>query len=385
MFKNAIAYLVEPGFRIDPELLQRRPARDCGSIESRTDGFTTPCLHSSNELVHSVSGYQLICLQTDDKILPGSVVAEEVAERAERLEVERGYKPGRKQMKELKELVIADLLPKAFSVKKRTYALLTSDYFIIDTSSPARAEILLDALRYALDVLPLHPIQTERHVTAAMAEWLETSECPSELSIDQSCVLESLTGNKPSISYQRTSLDTADVRFRVANGHLPKKLGLTINDRLSFVLTDSMQLLRLQQLDILKLESQELQQNSSDAAEALDADVCLMGGEIIQALNYLIETLGGVVKAEQPNDLLRSASSIARDAANDGVTDPLYSEAVTVVIAHQRASISLVQRHLRIGYNRAAFLIESMEKNHIVTPMDGQGNRTVLVKLEKAA
>jgi S-DNA-T family DNA segregation ATPase FtsK/SpoIIIE len=72
------------------------------------------------------------------------------------------------------------------------------------------------------------------------------------------------------------------------------------------------------------------------------------------------------------------------DAAGDGGTaggesDPMYDQAVAIVLQHRRASISLVQRHLRIGYNRAARLLEQMEKSGLVTAMASNGNRDILV------
>jgi S-DNA-T family DNA segregation ATPase FtsK/SpoIIIE len=63
----------------------------------------------------------------------------------------------------------------------------------------------------------------------------------------------------------------------------------------------------------------------------------------------------------------------------DGEADPLYDQAVEVVLKTRRPSISLVQRHLRIGYNRAARLIEQMERAGLVTPMGANGNREVVV------
>jgi S-DNA-T family DNA segregation ATPase FtsK/SpoIIIE len=65
-------------------------------------------------------------------------------------------------------------------------------------------------------------------------------------------------------------------------------------------------------------------------------------------------------------------------AANDGEADPMYDQAVEVVLKTRRPSISLVQRNLRIGYNRAARLIEAMEKAGLVTPMNGAGGREVI-------
>ncbi|CAH0443224.1 DNA translocase FtsK [Ralstonia syzygii subsp. syzygii] len=61
-----------------------------------------------------------------------------------------------------------------------------------------------------------------------------------------------------------------------------------------------------------------------------------------------------------------------------GEADPLYDQAVDVVLKNRRASISLVQRHLRIGYNRAARLLEDMEKAGLVSAMSGNGNREIL-------
>jgi len=67
----------------------------------------------------------------------------------------------------------------------------------------------------------------------------------------------------------------------------------------------------------------------------------------------------------------------------DAEADPMYDQAVALVLQTRRPSISLVQRHLRIGYNRAARLIEQMERSGLVSPMQTNGNRDVLVPAGK--
>jgi S-DNA-T family DNA segregation ATPase FtsK/SpoIIIE len=67
---------------------------------------------------------------------------------------------------------------------------------------------------------------------------------------------------------------------------------------------------------------------------------------------------------------------------SDAESDPLYDQAVDIVLKNKRASISLVQRHLRIGYNRSARLIEAMEKAGLVSSMDGRGGREVISRKE---
>jgi S-DNA-T family DNA segregation ATPase FtsK/SpoIIIE len=73
------------------------------------------------------------------------------------------------------------------------------------------------------------------------------------------------------------------------------------------------------------------------------------------------------------------ADALGGGAGEGGEKDPLYDQAVQVVLQNKRASISLVQRHLRIGYNRAARLLEDMEKAGLVSSMGGNGNRDILV------
>ena len=73
------------------------------------------------------------------------------------------------------------------------------------------------------------------------------------------------------------------------------------------------------------------------------------------------------------------------DETVDAESDPLYDQAVEIVLKTRRASISLVQRHLRIGYNRAARLIEQMEHAGVVSPMQSNGNRDILVPAAAAA
>ncbi len=84
---------------------------------------------------------------------------------------------------------------------------------------------------------------------------------------------------------------------------------------------------------------------------------------------------GGVPEGADPG----SAVGFGGLTEGDGESDPLYDQAVSIVLKNRRASISLVQRHLRIGYNRAARLLEQMETSGIVSAMSSSGNRDILV------
>ncbi|MDO8437501.1 MAG: DNA translocase FtsK 4TM domain-containing protein [Nitrosomonadaceae bacterium] len=103
--------------------------------------------------------------------------------------------------------------------------------------------------------------------------------------------------------------------------------------------------------------------------------------EVHRVVQYLKEHgepryVDGVLDStEEENDASESGSSVMQEGSE---ADPLYDEAVALVLKSRRASISLVQRHLRIGYNRAARLIEEMERAGLVSTMQSNGNRDVL-------
>ena len=102
--------------------------------------------------------------------------------------------------------------------------------------------------------------------------------------------------------------------------------------------------------------------------------------EVHAVVDYLKKTgepeyIEGILDAPAAEDGADGAGA----GTGDAEADPLYDQAVEVVLKTRRPSISLVQRHLRIGYNRAARLIEQMERAGLVTPMGANGNREVVV------
>jgi len=98
-------------------------------------------------------------------------------------------------------------------------------------------------------------------------------------------------------------------------------------------------------------------------------------------VHKVVEYLKSLAKPDYVGEVLEAAEQeeIPVDGVPSGEKDPLYDQAIDIVLRTRRPSISLVQRHLRIGYNRAARLIEDMERAGMVSPMQSNGNREVLV------
>ncbi len=99
-------------------------------------------------------------------------------------------------------------------------------------------------------------------------------------------------------------------------------------------------------------------------------------------VHRVVDHLRKVAKPDYIEDILSAPATesgdMASDSGTDAEADPMYDQAVEVVMKTRRPSISLVQRNLRIGYNRAARLIEAMERAGLVSPMNAAGGREVL-------
>ncbi len=304
-FRNLQVYRLPVAWDMTADVLEEQLARKrfhpCGSQDQESRGWTSPV--GDDLLVHRVNRQWLIALGVEQRLLPSAVVRQEADARAEELAAQQGYKPGRKQMKDLREQITQEFLPRAFTRRKKVFAWIDpgAGWLAIDAPSQARAEDVLEALRQSLDAFPLSLLRTERSPVAAMADWLAANEAPSGFTIDQDCELRSITEDKAAVRYVRHSLEGDEVRAHLAAGKMPTRLALTFDDRVSFILTDKTEIKRLDFLDVVKepLDSAD----AEDARALFDAEFALMTAELTRLLAALVEALGGELKADAPSSV----------------------------------------------------------------------------------
>lgn len=279
------------------EQLARGPFVRCTGNQMQSRGWVAP--RNDGELVHAQNGARLIRLDVETRLLPASVINAEVRERAEKLEETQGYGPGRKQLKELREQVTTELMPRAFTSRRATHVWIEpkAGWFCVDAGTPAKADQVIEHLRHCLDQFPLSLLHTQLSPVSAMADWLAGGEAPTGFTIDRDCSLKSVGEEKSQVSYKRYPLDAdagvgGEIKAHLAAGQLPTSLALTWDERVSFVLDEKLSVKRLAFLDLLK---EEAEQNAETAADQFDADFALMTGELGRFLPALVEALGGEV------------------------------------------------------------------------------------------
>ena len=293
-FKNATYYsLGSLGITTEHlhEKLAARPFMPCSASDMETRCWVSPT--GDDRMALNVNGHILICLRIERKLLPGPVVNEQAAEKAKLIEQQQGYKVGRKQLKEIKEFVAVELMAKAFTRKRKLFAWIDTNNLrlVIDTPSDRHAEDVLNTLRDSLDVFPVKMLRTALSPVSVMTAWLAAGEATCSFTIDRDCKLSAVADERATVRYAHHALDGKDVQDHLAAGKLPETLGLTFDDRVSFVLTEKGKLNRLAFLDAIKEEAAQKAESQDMQAEA---DFAIMSGELSRVLDGVIAALGGI-------------------------------------------------------------------------------------------
>ena len=298
-FKNAQTYRLSPEWPITAESLReqlaKRAFRHCGPQDMESRGWIDPV--DGNGPVHAVGDNWMVCMQTEQRLLPSAVVKDEAAKRAKEIEEQQGFKVGHKQMKELREQITQELLPRAFTRSRKTFAWINvqAGWLVIDAASQNKAEDVLELLRHSLDTFPVSLLRTERSPTSSMADWL-AGEAPGLFTINQDFALQSISEDKARATYKGHDLEAAHVAEHLEAGRLPIKLAMTYDDRLSFTLTDRGEIKRLDFLDVIR--DQAKPDDHDDAKALFDAEFALMAGEVLRMLNALVDAMGGELVRE---------------------------------------------------------------------------------------
>jgi recombination associated protein RdgC len=296
-FKNlAVFRFTEPFDYSSSELedkLEQLSFQSCSAQQESSIGWVPPLGRHAAQKVHSAGGFMMVCAQKEEKVLPSPVVNELVQERIQELEDQEARKLAKRERTAIKDDVIFELLPKAFSFSRKTYAYIDpkGGWLIIDAASAKKAEELLSLLRKCLGSLPVALPTTRDNPCTIMTQWLLSNETPTDLVIEDECELRSPEQEGGIVRCKRHDLTLPEIKNHLDNGKQVIKLALTWNDRLSFILDEHLAIKRLRFLDMLQEQVQET--DAQDAAALFDAEFSIMSAELAGFLPRLLELFGG--------------------------------------------------------------------------------------------
>ena len=321
MFKNVMVYRIGEGFA--PTLAEVQAALEpaqfveCGASQEKSVGWIPPRGEAYGPLVESVGGQWIVKLMIESKAVPGNVVRRRADERIAEIEAATGRKPGKKEKRDIMDDVLMSLLPQAFARQSNVVVWMDLDNrrLVLNSGSQGKADEVISALMNVLGGLSVSLIQTVTSPQAAMTQWLlapSEDEWPADLTVERETVLKSTGEDAASVRFTRHHLANDDVRKHVLEGKLPTQLALSWDGRVAFVLTETLQLKKVQFLDGVMDES-----GTDKNEDRFDGDVALSTGLLGPLLDSLIEALGGEMELGAEAAPTTAQPTAVTEAADD--------------------------------------------------------------------
>ncbi|AGH81083.1 recombination associated protein [Psychromonas sp. CNPT3] len=296
-FKNLQVYRFTRPMEQDVDALERNleefKFKSCSSQDVSKLGWVFPMGKAGSMYTHLANKQILVCLKKEEKMLPAGVIKDQLNERVEAIENEQGRALKKKEKDSLKEDIIMQLLPRAFSRTSQTFAWIDpeTNMLYVDASSTRKAEELISLLRKTLGSLPVVPIQLKNQADVIMTDWLNEGNIPTHFSLENEAELCSALEGGGIIRCKQQDLLSDEIKNHLAADKFVTKLALNWADSISFLLGEEFALKRLKFSDVLQEQNEDI--DKDDFAARFDADFALMTGEIKQLVPAIIEALGG--------------------------------------------------------------------------------------------
>lgn len=249
-------------------------------------GWISPIDLDDAPLVHAANGFIMICMQVEEKILPASVIRQQLTEKIKRIEEREDKKIRQKDKLSLKDEVVMDLLPRAFTKLTRVYAYIDTQNarLVIGTLNANKVDQFITLFKRSFsegfrgyDVIK---------PSLLMTQWVKTKNHPSLFAIEDACMMQDPNKQTRTIRCNNQDLFTNGVQSFIKEGCEVKQLALSWNERVNFVLADDFSLRNIQPQDEIIAAAKEFDPETKQ--QQFDADFFIMTQTLTALFNDLI-------------------------------------------------------------------------------------------------
>lgn len=281
-FKNLIIYQFDKNSsieRLNNDMLKNMAFTPCGPTDSIKKGFVSP-IGDDEVLKLQVQDHSLLRVCTESKILPSSVIKKKTSERIEQLEQKLGRRATKGEKHRIKDEVIIDLLPVAFTKDKYTYVWINhQDQFIaIETSSFNVAEDILSLIRKELGRLSLTPLHTEKSVSPFFKEWVLDDNPPANFFVLNDAMLADTLDGNGKIKLIDENLTAEEVKSYLNGGREIKSLSFSYKQQTVFTVNTKLVFSKISYSSEMLDENCDI--SPDDQAKRIEADFYLVTNEL---------------------------------------------------------------------------------------------------------
>lgn len=327
-FKNAVIFtfpVPKPNaFAEIDAALAEHTLNPVGGLDLSVRGFIPPIGGEDTALSHKVHGGIWLAIGGEDRVLPAAAVNQQLKKRLDHIEALEGRKPGGRARKRLKEEVLTDMIPKAFSKPYRSDLYLNTrlGIIVVNTSSAKSAEAAVSLLRHALGSFPAIHLGSERPPAHVLTSLFKGDEVEG-VALGEEIELKDPAGEGV-IRALREDLHDEDLKRHINNGKHVSKLGVLINGRVDLVVGDD---LVLRKMDFLGSHFDDSLSDNESREQDLKASFQLFHADFDELFVKLAEIFQ--IRTEEPAFQAAAASASVKriefvappgQAANDGAT-----------------------------------------------------------------
>ena len=298
-FKNVLFFEISgstvPETTAFSSALKKFAFTPCRATASLSSGWISPTEEKLGHgevapLLHAVNEYRMICLQSEEKILPPAVVCQELEEQVRKIERTQHRKVSTKEKYTMRQGIYGALLPKAFTKKNKLYAYfdIKNNWLILDTITVSKVELFLKILKKTFPNMRVVPPEI-KNLSIVMTCWLLNENQPKSLEIEKSCVLQDPRDQKRMLRCQQQDLSAGTIKALLKDGYAVSQLELCWKNQIVFTLTDKFVLKSLKYQDT----AFELAQGdiSEEKQEKFNLEFLMMTDCLEKLLAHLIKAL----------------------------------------------------------------------------------------------
>lgn len=266
----------------------------CQRHQLASFGFISPFGEQSEVLHHRVGDNLLLCARKEEKVLPASAINAQLDDKARAYSEEHARPMPKKERAALKEDIVHEMLPLAFSRFSTIWAYidLAGQRLFVDSSASNKAEDFNSLLRGALGSLPVKPWGAEQSADSYFTQWLQQQAAPAPFELGSDAELKGVGDEPATVRLKQHDLTSDEIQSHLSHGKLANKLGLSWDNHLNFMLEEDFAIKRLQFSEVVKEKNDDMA--GADKADQLDADFSLMALEC----NALMDVLDQAFKAD---------------------------------------------------------------------------------------